>query len=387
MAQVRTRKRGKTWSYVFEAGLQSGKRKVIEKGGYPTQDAAYVAGVEAFTSWKHGDVGITSDRITLSDFAALWLNRVSKDIRSNTVSLYKTIVNVRLQPLIGGHSVQDITPAIVEQWLSNLYSAGLSKGYIKECRMVLKAMLDYAVHPCALIASNPCLYVRVPKNAPTGITKRSVISRAAYDDLMQMYPPGHDMRIPVAIFYHTGMRLGEVLGLTWDDIDFGDQTITINKQRIHYRGSERSGERFTEPKTEKSFRKIYVNKELFAELERERIRQKEMDTGVGVFVDEDGYCYTLSKELAGEGLQPANLVCLTAKGRMVHRDTLTKCLHNIGLNSHSFRHTQATRLAAANVPPVTAARRLGHATVDMTLNLYTHDTDALQKSAMELLGK
>ena len=63
MAQIRTRKRGKrgTYSYIFEAGKIDGKRKVVEKGGFPTKAAAYKAGVEAYTDFLHGNIGITSE--------------------------------------------------------------------------------------------------------------------------------------------------------------------------------------------------------------------------------------------------------------------------------------------------------------------------------------
>ena len=60
MAKVRTRKRGKTYSYIFEAGTVNGKRKVVEKGGFPTAGAAYKAGVEAYNDYLHGNIGITS---------------------------------------------------------------------------------------------------------------------------------------------------------------------------------------------------------------------------------------------------------------------------------------------------------------------------------------
>lgn len=60
MAKVRTRKRGKSYSYIFEAGKTvEGKRRVVEKGGYPSAEAAYTAGIEAFTNWKHGNIGVT----------------------------------------------------------------------------------------------------------------------------------------------------------------------------------------------------------------------------------------------------------------------------------------------------------------------------------------
>ena len=69
MATVRTRKRGKTYSYIFEAGKKAdGKRKVVEKGGFATRKLAYDAGVAAYTDWKHGNIGIVSENITLKDF-------------------------------------------------------------------------------------------------------------------------------------------------------------------------------------------------------------------------------------------------------------------------------------------------------------------------------
>ena len=75
MAKVRTRKRGKTYSYIFEAGRdENGKRKVVEKGGFATQDEAYDASVDAYADWKHGNIGITSERITVGDFITQWLN-------------------------------------------------------------------------------------------------------------------------------------------------------------------------------------------------------------------------------------------------------------------------------------------------------------------------
>ena len=77
MSQVRTRKRGKTFSYIFEAGKKAdGKRKVVEKGGFATKKAAYDAGVAAYTDWKHGNIGITSDNILLEDFLQNWLEKV-----------------------------------------------------------------------------------------------------------------------------------------------------------------------------------------------------------------------------------------------------------------------------------------------------------------------
>ncbi|SHK95399.1 AP2-like DNA-binding integrase domain-containing protein [Selenomonas ruminantium] len=74
MATIRTRKRGRTYSYIFEAGQVNGKRKTVEKGGFKTKEAAYNAGVEAYADFKHGNIGIVSDHITLKDSGCMaWL--------------------------------------------------------------------------------------------------------------------------------------------------------------------------------------------------------------------------------------------------------------------------------------------------------------------------
>ena len=92
MAQVRTRKRGKTFSYIFEAGKTAdGKRKVVEKGGFATKSEAYNAGVAAYNDYLHGNIGITSEKITLKDFITAWLeNIVVLNVKLNTMKTYQS---------------------------------------------------------------------------------------------------------------------------------------------------------------------------------------------------------------------------------------------------------------------------------------------------------
>ena len=76
MAQVRVRKRGKTFSHIFEAGKIDGKRKVVEKGGFQTKPEAYKAGVAAYNDFLHGNIGIMSESITLEKFLASWIENI-----------------------------------------------------------------------------------------------------------------------------------------------------------------------------------------------------------------------------------------------------------------------------------------------------------------------
>ena len=97
MSQVRTRKRGKTWNYIFEAGQVNGKRKVVEKGRFPTKDATYKAGVEKYTDFIHCNIGIKSESITLKDFMTNWLeNVVALNVKPTTMQIYHSYLKNRI---------------------------------------------------------------------------------------------------------------------------------------------------------------------------------------------------------------------------------------------------------------------------------------------------
>lgn len=168
MAQVRTRKRGKTFSYIFEAGKSAdGKRKVVEKGGYPTKDAAYKAGVAAYNDYLHGNIGITSESISLKDFMTAWLREVvASNVKVTSMQKYQSHFKNQIAPYLGEVKVQDLTPAMLDKWIRGLQKAGLSYNSISSIHALIHQALDYAVYPAQLINSNPAAYIKVPRNAP-----------------------------------------------------------------------------------------------------------------------------------------------------------------------------------------------------------------------------
>lgn len=129
MSQVRTRKRGKTYSYIFEAGkTNDGKRKVLEKGGFETQKEAYNAGVTAYTDWLHGNIGITSEKITLNDFMSHWLEKVvSLNVKVTSLQTYNSFFIKNIAPYFKNKTVQELTPAETDKFMRELTEKGLSK--------------------------------------------------------------------------------------------------------------------------------------------------------------------------------------------------------------------------------------------------------------------
>ncbi|MDY6350553.1 MAG: tyrosine-type recombinase/integrase [Selenomonas sp.] len=390
MATVRIRKRGKTFSYIFEAGkTPDGRRKVVEKGGFPTKDAAYEAGVAAFTDWKHGDIGITSERVTVKDFLTAWLDRIKGDVRQSTQSMYRMNLSTNVVPFIGSIALQDLSPARLDRWLLELQKKNLSRDTIRLIKSILSTALDYAVYPCELIRENPCRYLRLSKVDHGRHVTRVVISQERFHALLDEYPDGSDFCLLLVLLYHTGMRIGEALGLCWEDVDFERHTLTIHRQRIRDRQAKR--ERLTEPKTRASMRVIFLPPFLEDVLREQKAWQEGNEAAAGekyflCSADEDGLLSVHSKKFSPTHGR-RSFVCIRKNGKPVNRSTFCLMLKKHGLNSHSFRHTQATRLAADGIPPADVASRLGHSTPQTTLGTYTHSTEAQQKKIADKLEK
>ena len=390
MSQVRTRKRGKTFSYIFEAGKTSdGKRKVVEKGGFATQKEAYNAGVAAYTDWLHGNIGITGIKITFKDFMTNWLEKVvALNVKENSLQNYRARFKIYIEPYLGNKKIQDITPATIDKFMRELTSKGFSKNTLSSVHSFLSHALDYAVYPAQIISSNPAKYISVSKKAPTNVVQRTIITQEKFNELLEKYPFGSSMYIPLLLLYHTGMRISEVCGLTWDEVDFKKKTINLRHQIIYIR---RKGQYFTTLKTETSNREIVMGKSLIDELQRWKKQQTEneselTDRYVYVYRDSEGKIIQQSRGL-NLNAEKVSLVCTFREGRAVLKYHITQTLTNENLNAHSFRHTHATVLIENGATPKGVAGRLGHSNAVITQNLYTHNTRKLQDDTLAIFEK
>ena len=389
MAQVRVRKRGKTFSYIFEAGKVDGKRKVVEKGGFPTKSAAYKAGMEAYVDFLHGNIGITSESITLADFMTAWLNNVVVlNVKPSSMQTYQTLFKCQIVPYLGEVKIQELTPAMLDKWLRELQKLGLSYNTISATHAFIHNALNYAVYPAQLISSNPAAYIKVPKNAPRNVIKRHIITPERFKALLDKYSFGTPFYIPFLLLYHTGMRIGEVLGLSWSDIDFAEKRITLHWQ-IRY--ISKRGFYLTTLKTESSKRYILIDDYLLSELQRWQAQQAKNEEHFGnsyvyVYREAGGHIIRQSKGLPCKA-EKVSLVCTRNDGQLVLANRLTAILRNEGLNAHSFRHTHATQIIENGASPKGVAGRLGHTNTLITQNLYTHNTLRLQKETAAIFNK
>lgn len=393
MAKLSTRRRGKknpTWYYSFDAGtMPDGKRKRVEKGGFATEKEARNAGIKAMASFLKGNIALISEKITVRDFLAEWLERKKLEVAPKTTVNYRGAIS-RMDPILGDKYVQKLRPKDIDGMIRQLAGQGLAHGTLTIMLNCLKNALSYAVYPAEIIQSNPAQYIKVPRNAPRNIVKRHIVRGEKLKEALDAFPFGHACHIPFMIAYHTGMRIGEVFGLCWDCVDMERGIISVKRQ-IAY--TKETGCFFGPPKTPSSIRRIPVGHELLALLKRWKAQQaaNEMKRGkayIYAYEDQKGRLWQMQKQARpDDGMVLRSLVCTQNSGKAVTRSTFTYALEKIGINAHSLRHTHATICAENGAPAKGLAGRLGHSNTAITENLYTHETEAMQEAALDAFEK
>lgn len=393
MATVRTRKRGNTYTYIFEAGKKpDGKRRTITKGGYATKAEAYSAGIAAYSSWlaKH-DISRLAE-ITLTDFIHIWLEHISGQVTYGTITPYRAIAKI-VCGFFGDELLKDITPARCEAFIKSMSESGYSQKYMRTAKCVMNQMLEYAIYPHQIITANPMEKIQIPRDAKKGIVPRTIVTLDKFAELLEKYPYGSRYHMFIQLAFRTGMRISELLGLEWKNIDLQAGIIHVKQQLLYETGK---GEHITSRlKTPASIRDIPLDAGLIELLARWKSDQElnriiKAGTYTEYYTNEKGSLTRASTGLVPPGAIKADLVCTDEDGVRVQRADINKALKEEGLNAHSFRHTHATMLIEAGASLKGVSCRLGHTNYSITNTVYIHNTEQIQSATVgifeQLLG-
>ena len=327
---------------------------------------------------------IEGKALKFSEFTEIWKRDYgSKELAPSTYKRYIRMLETRILPYFGHFYVNKIKPTDIMLFYDQLSRdtqlirkkgnngaktiKPLSSKTILEHHRLLRAMLHRAVY-WQMIVSNPAERVQPPK---TMKPKRKYYdddqSKILLSNLMQLGENQIKYKVAIILTIFTGFRLGELMGLEWDDINFNDGIVSVNRssQYLADKGV------FTKtPKTESSIRDVAIPEFVISLLEEYKLWYEEQ------------------KSLYGDLWTNSNRLFVQADGKPMHPSTISKWfvkyVGQIGLpviNFHGLRHTNATLLIAQNIDVAVVAARLGHAQITTKYNFYVHPIISHNKKA------
>lgn len=363
------RKRGKTYSFTVDIGKdpKTGKRKQKTQSGFRTKKEAQAALAELVNNVEKGSY-IEPNKQKLSDFAIEYLEKSYKNkVKVSTYERTYSVLLNQIIPWFGNTHLKDIDQFLIHQFFDDKIKEGFSSAYIRRMNELIRMLLRVA-YKWELIPKDIASLIESPRLEKK---EMKVWSIAQVNEFLNHTK--HSRYYPV--FYlaaYTGMRKGEILGLTWDDVDFDAKTIKVNRTLYKIKGEFL----LHEPKTRHSIRTIYIDDDLIKVLKKQKAQQNiERMKYRGVYKEHN----MVFAQESGEYVFPsaANILFL----RFIRQTDLPR------IRFHDLRHTHATILLQMGINPKVVADRLGHSSVKITLDTYSHVLPSMQQDLSAQFSK
>lgn len=341
----------------------SGKRVQRGRSGFETRHDAQEALRDFLNELEAGKPSGKSPRLG-EWLTREWLPSLRTSVRPTTWKLYETTVRAYIEPQLGGLRLEELTTSQINALYGDLIDSGLAPKTVRNTHGVLHRALRDAVR-WKLLATNPASDAdppRVPRTKPETWDAEQVsrfLHSVKDDRLVAMW------RLAAT----TGMRRGELLAVSWSDVDLDTGTVSVSKAVASYSGLAIE---ISETKTAAGDRQIALDAVTVEALRLHRQRQ-------------------LEERLAwGEGWQDHGLVFCREDGTPLRPSWVTARLPKLAeeaglprLTPHGLRHTWATLALKSGVNPKIVAERLGHSSVTVSLDRYSHVMPQMDRDAAE----
>lgn len=333
---------------------------------------------QALNDYKN-HVCLEASKMKLSEWLVHWLSTYAvNDLRISTKVSYETYIKGHIIPLLENTSLSKLTSQRIQEFYNYKLEngrldgkGGLDPKTVRNLHNMLHKSLEQAVK-LDLIPRNPCDATVLPSKKKKEIRFLTVEEQS----LLQQAIVGERLGIGIIIDLFTGIRLGELLGLTWENVNLDAGYLKVRKTINRLKDFDKNSENRTrivigEPKTEHLKRTIPLLNELVTMLKEHKKKQQiEKQNAYGVYQD---YGFVICNEL-GQPYDPKTF-----------QDFFKRMVKKAGIrdiNFHALRHTFATRALEKGIPAKTVSELLGHSTITITLDLYTHVTEDLKKEAI-----
>ncbi len=304
-------------------------------------------------------------------------------ICENTKAYYQSVYRKHISPYLGKFRLNEITHLQVKGLIKTLEQKGLQFETQNKVRILLKDMFNKAQMDNLYIGNNPARSIKLVRNEKI---ERKVLSKEEQETFLNC---------SLGTFYHelfvvminTGMRVGEITALMRSDIDFENNTISVTKSLLYQKleGDEKKEFHLGKTKTKSSVRSIPMNEQCREALQKQILRKEIVKKREIKDIDEE------FKDLlfVTKFNTPINDVIVSdAIKRIINEINLSKDdLEKMEcFSSHTFRHTFATNALEAGVAMRVVQEWLGHSTMQMTANLYSHVTKEFSQSEIKKIG-
>lgn len=269
------RKRNGKYEYKFEIDPLDGKRRWKSRGGFSLKREAVQAGNQAREEYikTNGKPARKQDNISFNALSELYLERVLNKYEPTTYTVYKTAFKKYFCPAFGKMPVRNIDYKDIEDLFRQILDLELSTSRVCILKTILNETFAFAVKPLRVINENP---VELADLVLYGIEEKGRVpyTKEQIHLILDTVPMDSPYRIVLILGIFCGMRIGEILGLTWDCVDFEHRTITINKQMANISYDHKLFRIIKKPKSKKSIRVLCFGEAVEAELKQLKEREE-----------------------------------------------------------------------------------------------------------------
>ncbi len=341
-----------------------------------------------YASLKNGTF-IEPNKILFGEWMDNWLKNFKYGlVEARTYDYYESHVKIHLKPQLGYIKLQDLKTEHIQKMYNSLFNNGngISASTVKHIHVTIKQCLEKAVE-LNYINKNPSKYCILPKDGKE--IKRKVFNSDEILKIMEVLDFSNTYDVLIMLDFVSGLRKGEIIALTWEDIDFDNERLIVNKVFSQIKLRDENGDdiktddgnRFKyvfitkTPKTTSSNRVIPIPKNIIPILKKHKLKTAEINLKHGIPNNENSLVFPSE---VGTKLNPENIT-----RRWI------SILNKVGvdyLNFHCIRHTFATQLLEKDVNVKSIQDLLGHSSIRTTLDIYSHVSQDSKKDAISKLN-
>lgn len=356
----------KLWSYRHRYYDSLGNRREKSKQGFKTENEAYRALLEVKTNILNGDVKrVENSNLTVGEWLDIWFETHKNEWKITSQQQRENAIKHQMKPLLGKYKLAELDKTTYKRVFINAllekYKPSTVELFHRLFKVAVNAAVDDEIIPRNRFNKISINQAEEADNFLTAQELKSFLNSAKDLENITNYTL-------ILLLAYTGLRKGEALGLKWNNIDFDNKTLTVERTR------DNKGAR--DPKTDNSYRTILIDDELITQLKKYKKWCRELLISFGRHLTEDDYVF-----LSYQTGKP-----ITDNTPKYSVDRIVKKTGSKRITPHGLRHSHATILIGQRIPVKVIADRLGN-TPQMILDVYGHTFKDLEEESVSAFEK